>query len=107
MSHLLEAFHVAATLESAHEVSLGHQALLVHILRQGIQRHLRFEATHPHTHWRSSLQVQFMRKVVHAALLPGVALPQSSRRSAPVRIQGASHEGMVSHLNINLHMFIY
>lgn len=40
----------------------------------------------------TTLQVQPVREVVHAAMLPRVALSQSARSAAPVRVQGATDQ---------------
>lgn len=40
----------------------------------------------------TTLQVQPVRKVVHAAMFPRIALPKSARSPAPVRVQGATDQ---------------
>jgi len=37
--------------------------------------------------------VQPVREELHAALLPGVALPKGAQRAASVRLQGAQGQG--------------
>jgi hypothetical protein len=46
-----ENLQPAAPAESPHEMPQRREALPLHLLRQGIQRHLRPEATHANTHW--------------------------------------------------------
>lgn len=74
-------------------MSLGRQTVFVYLLRQGLQRHFRLEAPHKNTYRSSSLQMQFVRKILHTAVLSGIALPQSPRCSASIRIQGATNKG--------------
>lgn len=99
---LLQALYPPAIVKSSHEMSLRCQTLLVHILRKRLQRHLRLEAAHKNSHWRSSLQVQSLREVFHSAMLLGVALPEGSRRATSICLQGKTYKGNLKNIFIFL-----
>lgn len=55
MPTMLQIIPTPTIAQPSHEMSFGYQALSLHILWKRIQRHIRFEATHPHTYRRKNL----------------------------------------------------
>ena len=116
MQSLPEGIQLATTPEQTHEMPQRREALSMYLLWKRLQRHVRLEKTHknsyrcsrcftlqqlyffPGTHIvqmirSSTLQVQFVREIVHSALFTGKPLPQSTRGGAPVRLQAKEVKG--------------
>lgn len=96
---MLESVHTTAIVESPHEMPLRCEALPVHVLRQGIQRYIRSEAAYANTYRCSAVQVQFVRKVIHAEVFTGITLFEGARRATPVRVQGKANKGNLEQQN--------
>merc|ERR1719422_1120537 len=84
---LPEGIQLATTPEQTHEMPQRRETLSLYLLRKRLQRHVRLEKTHKNSYRSSTLQVQFVREIVHPALFTGKPLPQSTRGGAPVRLQ--------------------
>lgn len=92
---MFKVIRPTTAIESAYEMPFGYQTVPVHILRQRIQRYIRFEATHTHPHRCPTIQMQFVREIVYATMLAGITLFEGAWRSTSIRIQRASYKGIL------------
>lgn len=88
MPGLLEELQSAEVVEPTYEVSFWREEVPVYILRERVQWHIWSEKAHENTYWSEAVQMQPLREIIHAEVLAGITLPESTRSSAYLCLQG-------------------